>query len=52
MKIRRVMDKKVDDITYYKYLITLPKEVAERSSLLGKQLKAKIEGKKIVIEKD
>jgi len=52
MKIRKVVDKKVGQATYYKYLITLPKEVTEQSKLFGKQLKAKAENGKIIIAKE
>jgi hypothetical protein len=39
MKIRKVLDKKVGDTEYQKYLITPPKHVVEESNLLGKNLK-------------
>lgn len=52
MKIRRVLDKKVGDVAYYKYLVTLPKDIVESSGLLEKDLKVKKENHKIVIEKD
>ncbi len=52
MKIREVLDKKVGDTSYSKFLITLPKEIATSSGLIGKELKAKVEKNKIVIEKE
>lgn len=51
MKIRKVMDKKVSDKIYYRYIVSLPKEVVEKSKLVGKNLKVKLTGKKIIIEK-
>jgi hypothetical protein len=52
MKIRKVLDKKIGDSTYFKYLITLPKEIVEESKLLGEKLKAKLSNNKIIIEKE
>ena len=52
MKIIKVLSKKVGDIAYQKYLLNLPKDVVEESKLLGKDLKAKTENEKIIIEKD
>jgi len=52
MKIRKVLDKKVGDVSYEKYLVTLPKKIVEESGLLGKEIKAVLEKGKIVIEKD
>ena len=40
MKIREVLDKKVGDKTYNRYIVILPKEVVQNSHLLGKELKA------------
>ncbi|MEK6908466.1 MAG: hypothetical protein AABX23_00235 [Nanoarchaeota archaeon] len=51
MKIRKVMDKKVGETKYYKYLITLPKNIVEKSKLMGRDLKVELETNKIVIEK-
>lgn len=45
------MDKKVGETTYYKYLITLPKEEVEQSGLLEKDLKISKEKGKLIIEK-
>ena len=50
MKIRKVLDKKVGDKAYFKYLITLPKDIVESSGLLEKDLKVKRENNKIIIE--
>jgi hypothetical protein len=52
MKIIKVMSKKIGDKEYSKYLLNLPKEVVEESKLLGKDLKARTESEKIIIEKD
>ena len=52
MKIRKVLDKRVGEVSYFKYLITLPKELVENSDLIGKELTAKKENQKIVIEKN
>lgn len=51
MKIRKVLDKKIGETEYSKYLITLPKDVVEESELVGKELKAKAQKNKIMIEK-
>lgn len=52
MKIIKVLSKKVKDKEYSKYLLNLPKDVVEESKLLGKDLKAKTEKDRIIIEKD
>jgi hypothetical protein len=52
MKIIQVLSKKVGDTEYQKYLLNLPKSVVEESNLVGKNLKAKAEKEKIVIEKE
>jgi len=52
MKIIKAMSKKVGKKEYSKYLLNLPKEVVEESKLLGKELKAKAEKEKIIIEKE
>ncbi len=52
MKIIKAMSKKIGDKEYSKYLLNLPKEVVEESKLLGKELKAKTEKEKIIIEKE
>jgi len=51
MKIREVQDKKVGDKVYKKYLITLPKKIVEESKLVGKDLVAKLEDNKLIIQK-
>ncbi len=51
MKIREVLDKKVGDVKYTRYIVILPKDVVQDSKLLGKELKAKYEKDKIIIEK-
>ncbi len=47
----KVLDKKVGSTSYYKYRINLPKQVVEDSKLKDKEIKVKLEGKKIIIEK-
>jgi hypothetical protein len=51
MKIMKVVDKKVGNITYHKYRINLPKEAVEKTDLLGKDLEVIIEGKNLTIKK-
>lgn len=52
MKIMKVLDKKVGDVTYYKYRVNLPKSVAEESGLIDKEVKVTGSKKKIVIEEE
>lgn len=52
MKIREVLDKKIGDTTYSKFLVTLPKDAVKESGLLGKELIVRSEKNKIVIEKE
>jgi len=52
MKILRLFSKKVGETKYYKYTVNLPIEVAEKSSLINKQLKANIQKGKIVLEEE
>ena len=52
MKIMKVVDKKVGDVTYYKYRINLPVKDIENSKLLNRELKVKIENYKIIIQKE
>lgn len=52
MKIREVLDKKVGDKTYNRYIVILSKKVVQESKLLSKELKAKVENNRIAIEKD
>lgn len=46
------MSKKVGDKEYSKYLLNLPKDIVEESKFIGKDLKAKVEKDKIIIEKE
>ena len=48
MKIREVLDKKVGNTEYTRYITTLPKDVVKDSKLLGKELKARAEKGKII----
>lgn len=50
MKIREVLDKKVGKTKYTRFITTLPKVVVKDSKLLGKELKAKAEKGKIILE--
>jgi hypothetical protein len=52
MKIREVLDKKVGDKEYTRFIAILPKEVVKESKLLGKDLKVRLDKDKIVIEKE
>lgn len=52
MKIIKVLSKKVGDKEYSKYLLNLPKEIVEESDFVGKDLKAKLESNRIIIEKE
>jgi hypothetical protein len=52
MKIREVLDKKVGNVTYNRYILILPKDVVKESKLLGKGLKANFKEGKIIIEKE
>jgi hypothetical protein len=51
MKILEAFDKEVRGKKYYRYRINLPKQVVEDSNLKGKELKARSEKEKIIIEK-
>lgn len=51
MKIREVLDKKVGDVTYNRYILILPKDVVKESKLLGKELRASLKDGKMIIEK-
>lgn len=48
----KVLDKKVGDTEYIKYRVNIPKKVAEDSGLLDKEVKARSEKRKIIIEED
>ena len=52
MKILEAFDKEVKGKKYYRYRINLPKKVAEESQLVDKELKAKAEKKRIIIEEE
>ncbi len=52
MKIREVLDKKVGDTKYTRYIVILPKDVVEQSNLKGKDLKATATKEKIYLEKE
>ena len=51
MKIVKALSKKVGDISYFKFIINIPKEIIEKSGLIGKNLRARAEKNKIIIEK-
>lgn len=48
----KVLDKKVDETTYYKYRVNLPKKVAEDSGLIDKEIEAKNKDGKIIIKEE
>ena len=52
MKIMKVIDKKIGDVTYIKYRINLPKQIVEDSGLKDKEVKVILGDKKIIIEKE
>lgn len=52
MKIREVLDKKVGETTYNRYILILPKDIVKESGLLGKELKAKVSKNRIIIESE
>jgi hypothetical protein len=52
MKILEEFDKEVNKKKYYRYRINLPKKVVEESELKGKELKARADKKKIIIEEE
>jgi hypothetical protein len=52
MKIMKVLDKKIGNTKYIKYRINIPKKVAEDSELLDKEVQARAEKKKIIIEEE
>ncbi|MFH1503291.1 MAG: hypothetical protein ABIE36_01385 [Candidatus Diapherotrites archaeon] len=53
MKIIKVPNKKVGDKQYWKYIIgSIPEKIIKASGLFGKKLKATVEKKKIILEKE
>mgnify|MGYP001585102475 CR=1 FL=1 len=52
MKILKAFDKEVNKKKYFRYRINLPKKVVENSNLLNKELKARLDKEKIIIEKE
>ena len=52
MKIREVLDKKVGETKYTRYIVILPKDVVEQSNLKGKELKATTTKDRILLEKE
>ena len=48
----KVLDKKIGKIEYTKYRINLPKQVVEDSGLKDKEVKAREEKGRIIIEED
>lgn len=53
MKIREVLDKKIGNTEYKRYIIILPKDIVKESKLLGKELKAIVtDENKICLEKE
>jgi hypothetical protein len=52
MKIREVLDKKVGDIKYNRYIVILPKDIVQKSNLLGKEIKVTLKEGKIILQED
>jgi len=52
MKIIKVLSKTVKEKDYYKFIVSIPKDVVEQSELADKQLKAKAEKKRIILEEE
>ena len=52
MKIMKVLDKKIGETEYTKYRINLPKKVVEETKLLDKEVTARADKGKIIIEKE
>ena len=52
MKIMKVLDKKIGDKKYIKYRINIPKNIAEKSNILDKEVKIILKKGKIIIEKE
>lgn len=50
MKILEAFDKEVKGKKYYRYRINLPKKVVDASGLKEKELKAKTDKNRIIIE--
>jgi len=51
MKIIKAPDKKVGDKQYWKFILRIPSKIIEKAGFFGKELKAKAEKNKIIIEK-
>lgn len=52
MKIREVLDKKIGSTEYTRFITTIPKDVVKASHLLGKELVAKVQKGKIILEEE
>ena len=52
MKIREVLDKKVGETKYTRYILIIPKDVVQESKLLGEDLRAKSQNGRIIIAKE
>ena len=52
MKIREVLDKKIGDTEYTRFITTIPKDIVNESRLLGKELKAVVRKGKIILEEE
>ena len=48
----KVLDKKIENKTYTKYRINLPKEAVENSNLFNVELKIKFDNERIIIERE
>lgn len=52
MKIREVLDKRIGNTEYTRFITILPKDVVKESKLLGKELKAVVKEGKIILEEE
>ena len=50
MKIMKSVDKKIGDVTYYKYKVNLPKKIVEENNLADKEFNVKFDKGNIVLE--
>jgi len=52
MKIREVLDKKIGNTEYTRFITTLPKDIVKESKLLGKDLKVVAKKGRIILEEE
>jgi hypothetical protein len=51
MRIREVLDKKIGETKYSKFLVTLPKKIVEESKLLREDIEVVSKSEKIILQK-